>query len=261
MSNSLVPTVYTYVIDEVCDQISATFAEMGVGQNVLAEMRQVWKQKISAMRIADFDFGDEVEEPYPDFEEAKDEYGADYYPSDGVESSFPAGDGTGTPRMPQEDGPGDEPMPGESSLPDGKSNVSRQRVLSRKEIDAMVQKLWTKTQQDNADDSSEPATLTPVPIAHRSSSSRRGPRIVQHDGVGDDDDEDEEEDDNEDGINSELDDDDSDDENYNAQHLILCQYEKVNRVKNKWKCTLKDGIITVNGRDYVFNKANGEFEW
>ncbi|PCD46092.1 hypothetical protein AU210_001505 [Fusarium oxysporum f. sp. radicis-cucumerinum] len=33
------------------------------------------------------------------------------------------------------------------------------------------------------------------------------------------------------------------------------------RVKNKWKCTLKDGVLTVNGKEYVFHKATGEYEW
>lgn len=27
------------------------------------------------------------------------------------------------------------------------------------------------------------------------------------------------------------------------------------------KCTLKDGVLTVNGKEYVFHKANGEYEW
>ena len=27
------------------------------------------------------------------------------------------------------------------------------------------------------------------------------------------------------------------------------------------KCILKDGVLTANGREYVFHKAQGEFEW
>ncbi|KAL5443448.1 hypothetical protein PMIN07_003588 [Paraphaeosphaeria minitans] len=69
-----------------------------------------------------------------------------------------------------------------------------------------------------------------------------------------------------DAINSDLDDpedddnngDDSDDE---TMDYMLCTYDKVQRVKNKWKCTLKDGILTTNKREYLFHKANGEFEW
>jgi len=67
-----------------------------------------------------------------------------------------------------------------------------------------------------------------------------------------------------DNINSDLDDDDDDDDDNDEnepEHLILCQYEKVTRIKNKWKCSLKDGIINVNGKDYLFQKATGDFEW
>lgn len=76
----------------------------------------------------------------------------------------------------------------------------------------------------------------------------------------------------EDEINSDLDDDDDEDdkdvdaEGYDEsgtmdENVVLCQYEKVNRTRNKWRCVFKSGIIHVNGQDYVFSKANGEFEW
>ena len=76
-------------------------------------------------------------------------------------------------------------------------------------------------------------------------------KVPQHDG--NDDDDEEEEDDVESEINSELDDDD--DEEQKTDHLILCQYEKVSRIKNKWKCILRDGVVHMNGRDYVFNRV------
>ncbi|RKP39534.1 transcription factor IIA, alpha/beta subunit, partial [Dimargaris cristalligena] len=71
----------------------------------------------------------------------------------------------------------------------------------------------------------------------------------------------------EDAINSDLD--DSDDEEANTdqaggedtEHIILCQYDKVGRQKNRWKCVLKDGILLIDGKDYLFHKATGEFEW
>lgn len=62
------------------------------------------------------------------------------------------------------------------------------------------------------------------------------------------------EEDPDDAINSDLDDpdddlndgDNSDDENVD---YMLCTYDKVQRVKNKWKCTLKDGILTTNKKE------------
>lgn len=39
--------------------------------------------------------------------------------------------------------------------------------------------------------------------------------------------------------------------------IVFCTYDKVARVKNKWKCVLKDGMVHVNGRDYLFQKCTG----
>jgi transcription initiation factor TFIIA large subunit len=57
-----------------------------------------------------------------------------------------------------------------------------------------------------------------------------------------------------DAINSDLDDPDDDDNNGDdsddeTMDYMLCTYDKVQRVKNKWKCTLKDGILTTNKRE------------
>ncbi|KAI9839402.1 MAG: transcription factor IIA subunit alpha [Sclerophora amabilis] len=69
-----------------------------------------------------------------------------------------------------------------------------------------------------------------------------------------------------DAINSDLDDpeenlDENPEEDEQLSPIMLCMYDKVQRVKNKWKCVLKDGVLSVNGREYVFHKATGEFEW
>ena len=77
-----------------------------------------------------------------------------------------------------------------------------------------------------------------------------------------------------DAINSDLDDSDiesdldsefgegEDDDTAGVdKSIVLCMYEKVHRTKNKWKCQLKDGVISIGGKDWVFNRANGEFEW
>ncbi|KAH8649436.1 transcription factor IIA, alpha/beta subunit-domain-containing protein [Tricladium varicosporioides] len=70
----------------------------------------------------------------------------------------------------------------------------------------------------------------------------------------------------EDAINSDLDDpddglNDEEDDDEGMGHIMLCMYDKVQRVKNKWKCVMKDGVLTVNGKEYVFHKATGEYEW
>ncbi|XP_034893569.1 transcription initiation factor IIA large subunit [Populus alba] len=81
--------------------------------------------------------------------------------------------------------------------------------------------------------------------------------VSQNDDVDDDDDE---------PLNEDDDDDEDLDgveqgEELNTQHLILAQFDKVTRTKNKWKCTLKDGVMHINNRDILFNKATGEFDF
>lgn len=43
--------------------------------------------------------------------------------------------------------------------------------------------------------------------------------------------------------------------------LILCQYEKVHRVRARWRCILRAGIVHLGRRDYCFSKANTDFDW
>ncbi|GKV32930.1 hypothetical protein SLEP1_g41492 [Rubroshorea leprosula] len=73
--------------------------------------------------------------------------------------------------------------------------------------------------------------------------------VVRNDAADDDDDE---------PLN-ENDDDDLDDvdqgEELNTQHFVLAQFDKVTRTKSRWKCKLKDGIVHINNRDILFNKA------
>ncbi|XP_052380101.1 transcription initiation factor IIA subunit 1-like isoform X2 [Oncorhynchus keta] len=106
------------------------------------------------------------------------------------------------------------------------------------------------------------------------------PMMLQVDGAGDtsSEDEDEEEEydeeedeekekDGEDGqveeepLNSEDDvSDEEDQELFDTENVVVCQYDKIHRSKNKWKFHLKDGIMNLNGRDYVFSKAIGDAE-
>ena len=97
-------------------------------------------------------------------------------------------------------------------------------------------------------------------------------------------------DEDEDALGSDLDDPDEDDDAEGPggegadgdQDMVLCLYDKVShrrppapftrsrsppsqtqvqRVRNKWKCVLKDGIASIDGKDYLFQKCTGEFEW
>ena len=63
-------------------------------------------------------------------------------------------------------------------------------------------------------------------------------------------------------LNSEDDVEDEDPtELFETDNVVVCQYDKITRTRNKWKFHFKDGIMTLQGRDYVFQKANGDAEW
>ncbi|KAK7540149.1 transcription factor IIA, alpha/beta subunit [Phyllosticta paracitricarpa] len=102
-----------------------------------------------------------------------------------------------------------------------------------------------------------------VPLASAAAGSSVIPQLDGETGL--EDDAKVEENDDE-AINSDLD--DSDEEQIQGEEedgpqgdTMICTYDKVQRVKNKWKCTLKDGILSTGGKDYLFHKAQGEFEW
>ncbi|XP_003971552.1 transcription initiation factor IIA subunit 1 [Takifugu rubripes] len=119
------------------------------------------------------------------------------------------------------------------------------------------------------------------PQAQPQPQAQQPPMMLQVDGTGDtssDDEEDEEEEYDEedeeerevaeDGqveeepLNSEDDvSDEEDQELFDTENVVVCQYDKIHRSKNKWKFHLKDGIMNLNGRDYVFSKAIGDAEW
>ncbi|KAJ3313452.1 hypothetical protein HDV04_001881 [Boothiomyces sp. JEL0838] len=204
MSNQAVPGIYTWVINDVVEKMSRRFAELGLDENVLSDLKQMWEDKIRRMGVAPFvapaptmmPSENQMYMPYQMLPKAEDmnfNYG-DHMPYMGQNYNIPQNDG-----------------------------ADEEQILKQKKLDQEI--LAAKI-----------------------------PKINQLDGEDSDDDEDDENDGGDsEGIGSDLDD-DEDDENAPTDHLILCQYEKVTRIKNKWKCTLKDGIVNINGRDYVFNR-------
>jgi transcription initiation factor TFIIA large subunit len=67
-----------------------------------------------------------------------------------------------------------------------------------------------------------------------------------------------------DELGSDLDDEDElegevDDEN--ITDLILCQYEKISRVRTRWRGVLRAGIIHIGGSDFCFSRSNTDFDW
>lgn len=122
--------------------------------------------------------------------------------------------------------------------------------LSRQQVDNLI---LQKIQTTDRAVLEPPDTKLEINITVDASS-----RILQVDGAADAGDEE---------INSDLDDSEdelnsgAEDEEDEGGMIMLCLYDKVQRVKNKWKYILKDGVANINGKDYVFSKGSGESEW
>ncbi|KAG4428683.1 hypothetical protein IFR05_015833 [Cadophora sp. M221] len=147
-------------------------------------------------------------------------------------------------------------------------NAAGDEVMGRIEIDSLI-----RSKIESMGTTMEGGGLM-LPLHQASTAGKRQRKVKksaamqQTDGPDDDDDKDgvKDEDLDEDAINSDLDDpddglNDEEDEDESMGHIMLCMYDKVQRVKNKWKCVMKDGVLTVNGKEYVFHKASGEYEW
>jgi len=140
--------------------------------------------------------------------------------------------------------------------------------------------------QQTTNNSNVNNTTTTSNTAQKNTENTRGQRIVQLDGGPNSSEEDEDEDDfNEPDNDDDQDDDQNDDEIeqageeeeplnseddvsdedpieiFDTENVVVCQYDKVTRSRNKWKFNFKDGIMNLQGKDYVFQKANGDAEW
>uniref|UniRef100_G1PZQ5 General transcription factor IIA subunit 1 n=1 Tax=Myotis lucifugus TaxID=59463 RepID=G1PZQ5_MYOLU len=169
------------------------------------------------------------------------------------------------------------PLPGGTSAPTGVSIQPQQILFTGNQTQVIPTTAAAPTP------AAAQVTTTGPQRPQARPAQQRAPLVLQVDGTGDtsseededeeeDDDDDEEEDKEEDGaeggqvaeepLNSE--DDLSDEEGqevFDTEHVVVCQFEKVFRNKNKWRFLLKDGIMNLNGRDYIFAKAVGDAEW
>ncbi|KAJ6631127.1 transcription factor IIA, alpha/beta subunit-domain-containing protein [Mycena sp. CBHHK59/15] len=265
MSNKIVPSIYRSVIDDVIATIRPSFDEFGVSEDVLADLQNKWENKVIASHVAEFDPGHPApHHPYPPLplphhyaptpvayvpppappgarvgvkpEPIDPRYalvdaryallalpGPQIAGASGL--SFPGY------RMPQTDGPADESVGTSSRIPqtDGPS------------------------EDDSGDDTPSPPAGYAPRTAHPSLPAPKPPVPAA--------------DVDAEAINSDLDDsdtendDDAEDAGGPEGDIVFCTYDKVARVKNKWKCVLKDGMIHTGGKDYLFQRCTGEFEW
>ncbi|KAK2464182.1 hypothetical protein APHAL10511_003639 [Amanita phalloides] len=304
MSNKIVPAIYRAVIEDVIASIKPEFDEYGVDEDVLADLKRKWQEKVLASHVAEFDAPQQQaptqvsqlpqqHHPYPPHAmhmvqppyAAHNPYGAVSVPGQSAVKAEPL-DGrymltTGMPyALPPLPGPtltnGRQlpppiPHPGGQTgvlsfarpqVPGQTSAASPRPFPSQPPIQSSQQRIPQvdgPSESSGEEDTPSPSPSHGQPFAPRPSHpSLPQPPSNSAQTMHRDDSE---------AINSDLDDSDTEGEEdaeegtVGETDIVFCTYDKVARVKNKWKCILKDGMIHINGRDYLFAKCTGEFEW
>lgn len=288
MSNAETSKLYETIIEDVINDSRQDFEDSGIDELTLQELRRIWCEKLSQSRVARFSWDQDASDdprahPLLDasaMTTAPYHYSPDQLRDGSVSNtlgppassgSFPDPAGIEVPNM----------LP-----PNNAATFQTVHKPNQNNLDIEFPSI------QNAGDSSTASGLILPNISQsdglveftlytnnpaqtlrhlKQSERKRKPKTLsQADGTmggGDDDDEDDDDIFNDsDDINSDLDDGlDSDksetEEGDQEGQIMLCLYDKVQRIKNKWKSGLKEGIANINGKDYVFQKATGECEW
>jgi len=227
MSNQSLTNVYQMIMDDVIKNIKPEFENDGVDEQVLVELQQLWEMKLhqsGAMPSQRDDYGAGA----ADFLYPHSQLGMNYNPR-------------ALPHLQQQQQfqfqqPGPFGMPpanrGPTTTPSGMYNhhyiPQADGVCEERETAATAPERQTQGQADAIPqlDGKNDTTATRDLDAEELS-----------------------------GMDSEG------EEEPETEDFVLCQFDKVQRTKNKWKVNLKDGIMHIGGREYIFHKAMGEFEW
>lgn len=253
MSNYEAGKLYESVIEEVISDSRQDFEDSGIDETTLQELRKLWCEKLSSARIGRFSWDED-----PEHNQAfalGNTITRSALKSDGLQIS----DNIDIPQMSSY--PANNPIHGSDG---GVYNMGIEIPSVKQEFDSgglMIPKV------NQADGAFELEINVPSEQGSTLISSLRKYARVQSDGSLEDDFENDNDIFNDsDEINSDLDDDldsekSEDEEAEQEGQIMLCLYDKVQRVKNKWKCNLKEGIANIEGRDYIFQRATGESEW
>ncbi|KAJ7227447.1 transcription factor IIA alpha/beta subunit [Mycena pura] len=260
MSNKIVPEIYRVVIDDVVGSIRPAFEEFGVAEEILQEPPQKWETKVLASRVADFAIPAAPALSGPPHQHA---HPVQHYPAYMPPNSGP-------PRPPVKAEPFDPryalaaaqyrlpPLPGPMlpphlAFPATAGAPATQRPPLPAALPLFrVPQVDGPSASDDEDDEDEDAGPAFAPRAAHPSLPQPAAAKVGGNGVPA----------GEEAINSDLDDSDTENEEDEEDagpetDIVFCTYDKVARVKNKWKCVLKDGMIHTGGKDFLFMRCTG----
>ncbi|KAH8993329.1 transcription factor IIA alpha/beta subunit [Lactarius hatsudake] len=287
MSNKIVPGIYRRVIDDVIQSIKKDFDEYGVSEDVLADLQRKWEAKVIASHVAEFDPPPAQAPPqYPPhpmhvmpqhYSPAHHAFVTQPPPAPGglikkepLDSRYILSGQFVPPQIQPQIPPlrpppnslltfpaGPSRPPAPTATPVAAPGPAALPTKAPQPAQSQPQPQPPRIPQVDGPSSSSSDSSSPSPQQYAPHSSHPSlPQPSQGSAGGVDDE----------AINSDLDDSDSEgeedpEEGPGVSDIVFCTYDKVARVKNKWKCILKDGMIHINGKDYLFAKCTGEFEW
>ncbi|GMM56871.1 transcription initiation factor IIA large subunit [Maudiozyma humilis] len=222
MSNTEASRAYELIVESVINDVREDFENAGIDEQTLQDLKRNWQLKLSETKVADFTW-------------------------DGAfagESGF--GEMNAAPPL---------LATSDTSLPAVKEEAAADGS------GLMIPAVKEEDVDTNGSAMLPPATPADVPAApspHDSTleESKLQQKQAKRSALLDTDE-----------VGSELDDSDDDylisegEDDGPDENLMLCLYDKVTRTKARWKCALKDGVVTINHRDYTFQKAQVEAEW
>ncbi|KAH8081505.1 hypothetical protein HD553DRAFT_82947 [Filobasidium floriforme] len=272
MSNKVVPSLYAGIIDDVVGATKDRFEEEGLDEDGALLLRKLWEANLRLTRVAPFKEAeeDDIDPNMEGSDYTQDEggyamaqeqqqqqhmqYGVDangngpYY--GGLKGGASALRLRGGQISEDEDEEFDEEGDEEDVKPfnaDGK--LDAQQVAEYNKL--------AKLGDDDTTDAGSPSSR-PTRDA-RGALLTRNPEVKPNENgiypgeeiIGSDlDDSDQDDDD------GPFDDEDDEEQDNLAKDVMICVCDK-----NKWKVTFKDGFIRANGKEYVFSRCTGEFEW
>merc|ERR1712071_205780 len=289
----LVGKLYRGVMEEVVSHVRDAFLDEGVDEAVLQELKQIWENKLGASKVID-PITDPAETSLQNRLQQSQQSSASGFNQASQQSAAQNKQGTnktvtsGTSAVQNTvAAPAVRMVPVQipaHALQGGEAGKKLQAVLSSPTVTAALAlpvELATNILQQhiNAALQPSPAERTQPRIDNAGVQQLDGPQDSsdeeeddaedEEDDADDDDERDEDEQDvdneenpDEEPLNSE---DDVSDEDpgvlFETENVVVCQYDKITRSRNRWNFHLKDGIMNINGRDYVFQRANGDAEW
>lgn len=277
MSNSEAGRVYEIIVDSVINEVREDFENAGIDEQTLQDLKRVWQEKLSDVKTTGFtwdltnndnsDMGassaiapnlETIENNNNNKVHVKDEHKGLILP--GIDNSSGSHNNSfndNEDNLPEDANTGISANNDTNLIPStGSEDIKVEEGMLPNDAE---QEQGQNTEQNAA---GKPGAGQPFELVIEGNGQKAAELLRQQEKQNKrsallDNDE----------VGSELDDSDDDylisegEDEGPDENLLLCLYEKVTRTKARWKCSLKDGITTINRKDYTFQKAHVEAEW